>query len=86
MDLVLSKRAAKKLRTIQPKIAKAILSELDHIARHPFAHHSNVERLKGEKNAFRLRHGDWRIPYVVDPAAKTLNVATVASRGEVYKR
>ncbi|MSO93902.1 MAG: type II toxin-antitoxin system RelE/ParE family toxin [Rhodospirillales bacterium] len=86
MRLVFSKQSAKKLRMIQPKVAEAIFRELDRIARDPFAPHSNVERLQGAKNAFRLRHGDWRIPCVVDVHGQAVKVAAVAGRGEVYKR
>jgi mRNA interferase RelE/StbE len=84
MELVIAKRAANKLRRIQPKTARAILSELNAIAADPFKPHRNVERLKGVQDGFRLRHGDWRILYRIDQKAGRMIVGVVKPRGEAY--
>jgi len=86
MELLYSRQAAKALRSMQPKAAAAVMAALERIAADPFARHGNVERLKGEKDAFRLRHGDWRVPYRLDRRTATMQVAAVKTRGEVYKR
>ena len=44
------------------------------------------KKLKGFKNSWRIRIGDWRVVYVVDDAAKLVNVTRVAHRREVYER
>lgn len=86
MKLEFSRQAAKALRSMQPKAAAAILEALERIAAGPFAEHANVERLRGEKDAFRLRHGDWRVPYRLDRETETMKVAAVKTRGRVYRR
>ncbi len=85
MELVIAKRAANKLRRIQPKTARAILSELNAIAADPFKPHRNVERPKGVQDGFRLRHGDWRILYRIDDRkAGRMIAGVVKPRGEAY--
>jgi hypothetical protein len=37
-----------------------MIDRLKTIAADPFARHANVEPLKGERDAFRVRQGDWR--------------------------
>jgi mRNA interferase RelE/StbE len=72
-------------QAIPRRIATAVLRRVDDIALDPFATRPNVERLKAMKNAFRLRLGDWRVVYTVDPTARVLLVAAVKHRKEVYR-
>jgi mRNA interferase RelE/StbE len=44
------------------------------------------KKLKGFKDSWRIRIGDWRVVYVVDDAAKLVTVTRVAHRREVYDR
>jgi hypothetical protein len=46
-----------------------LIARLEAIAEQPFAKHANVERIKGETEAFRLRQGDWRAKYRIDREA-----------------
>ena len=55
------------------------------IATDPFAHHPNVERIKGRKDAFRYRLGDWRILYRLDRETRTVIVVDVWPRGRAYR-
>jgi hypothetical protein len=57
------------LGTISPKLPAALIARLEAIAEQPFAKHANVERIKGETEAFRLRQGDWRAKYRIDREA-----------------
>ena len=43
------------------------------------------KKLKGGDKEWRLRVGDYRIVYVIDDAAKTVDVTRIAHRREVYK-
>jgi mRNA interferase RelE/StbE len=85
MRLEIDASALKVLQRMQPKVARAILVRLNEIAADPFASHSNVERMQGRKDAFRLRHGDWRAIYWIDRVAQAMKVERIAPRGEVYK-
>ena len=43
-------------------------------------------KLKGYKDSWRIRIGDWRVVYIVDDAAKVVSITRVAHRREVYER
>jgi mRNA interferase RelE/StbE len=42
------------------------------------------KKLKGYKDQWRVRMGDWRIVYIVNNAKKLVSVTRVAHRREVY--
>ena len=86
MKLVISEEAARKLASMQPKLAKDILKRLEAIAENPFANHPNVERLKGHKDWWRLRKGDWRVLYFVDRLNEQLLAEAVEHRSTAYRR
>jgi mRNA interferase RelE/StbE len=85
MELVWSRRASKGLASLPTKARAAMMDRLKAIAADPFARHANVEPLKGERDAFRVRQGDWRAVYQVDRDAGLIRVVTVAARREVYR-
>jgi len=45
-----------------------------------------AKKLKGYKDSWRIRIGDWRVVYIVDDAAKLVSITRVAHRREVYER
>ena len=85
MRLVLTRAAQRGLARLGAKHAAALVQRLEAIAEHPFGRHPNVERIKGEPDAFRLRQGDWRAIYRVDRAAGLLSVVAIEPRGAVYR-
>jgi mRNA interferase RelE/StbE len=85
MRLLLEKPARKGLARMPAKAAEAMLTRLEHIAQTPFAKHPNVEAMKGMKDAFRLRQGDWRAVYRLDRAADEMRVVLIDVRGSVYR-
>jgi mRNA interferase RelE/StbE len=42
------------------------------------------KKLRGYKDQWRIRVGDWRVVYIIDDAAKRVSVTRVAHRSEVY--
>ena len=44
------------------------------------------KKLKGYKDLWRIRVGDWRVVYMVDDAAKLVTIARVAHRREAYEQ
>ncbi len=46
----------------------------------------DIKKLKGHKDLFRLRVGDYRIIYMVDNGKLIVYVIDIDSRGNVYKR
>ncbi|MBS0273953.1 MAG: type II toxin-antitoxin system RelE/ParE family toxin [Proteobacteria bacterium] len=85
MELAFAKAAIKALRAMQPKPAQAMTARLAAIAGDPMALHLNVKPLKGRKDAYRLRQGDWRAIYVIDRKAQRMHVLDIDTRGDIYK-
>ncbi len=46
---------------------------------------TGCKKLKGYKDLWRIRVGDWRVVYLIDDAAKLVSVARIAHRREVYE-
>lgn len=45
---------------------------------------AGCKKLKGHKDQWRIRVGDWRVVYIIDDAAKQISITRVAHRREVY--
>jgi mRNA interferase RelE/StbE len=43
------------------------------------------KKLKGYKDYWRIRAGDWRVIYIFDDSAKRVHITRVAHRREVYE-
>ncbi len=43
------------------------------------------KKLKGYKDQWRIRVGDWRVVYLIDDEAKLVSITRVAHRREVYE-
>jgi len=43
------------------------------------------KKLKGYRDQWRIRVGDWRIVYLIDDTAKLVTITRVAHRREVYE-
>ena len=46
---------------------------------------AGCKKLKGYKDQWRIRIGDWRVLYIIDYTAKTVSVTRIAHRREVYE-
>jgi mRNA interferase RelE/StbE len=44
------------------------------------------KKLKGYKDVWRIRIGDWRVLYLIDDAARVVTITRVAHRREAYER
>ena len=45
---------------------------------------AGCKKLKGYKDQWRVRVGDWRVLYITDDAAKQVTITRVAHRREAY--
>ncbi|MXX55198.1 MAG: type II toxin-antitoxin system RelE/ParE family toxin [Gemmatimonadetes bacterium] len=77
-----AERALKKIvdRTARRRIARAI-DGLATTARPPQA-----TRLQGSDGLLRIRTGDYRIIHTVEDATRTVLIATIGHRRDVYRR
>jgi mRNA interferase RelE/StbE len=81
MMVILSDRAEKQLEKL-PKLAQLAVSEkIRKISRGEEA--TNVEVLKGYKNVYRVRMGDYRMVY--KKTESELHVVLIGHRREIYK-
>jgi mRNA interferase RelE/StbE len=85
MRLLFEKPAIVALRRLQPRIAAAIVAAVERVAADPFGRHPNALKLKGTRDSFRLRHGDWRVLYRIDRVADEAVVEDVLKREEAYR-
>jgi mRNA interferase RelE/StbE len=46
---------------------------------------AGCKKLKGYKDQWRIRVGDWRVLYIINDAAKLASVTRIAHRREVYE-
>ena len=46
---------------------------------------AGCKKLRGYKDLWRLRVGDWRVLYIVEDVAKLVTVTRIAHRREVYE-
>ena len=46
---------------------------------------SGCRKLRGYKDQWRIRVGDWRVVYFIDDGAKLVTISRVAHRREVYE-
>ena len=46
---------------------------------------AGCKKLRGYKDQWRIRVGDWRVVYIIDGAAKLITVTRIAHRREVYE-
>jgi mRNA interferase RelE/StbE len=46
---------------------------------------AGCKKLRGFKDTWRIRIGDWRVVYLIDDVAKLVTITRVAHRREVYE-
>jgi mRNA-degrading endonuclease RelE of RelBE toxin-antitoxin system len=68
---------------VKPPARKELESLPDNVLAR--ARPTGCKKLKGHKDQWRIRIGDWRVVYVVDDAAQVVSVTRIAHRREVYE-
>src|SRR5437660_910735 len=61
------------------------VAAIERIAADPSAPNNNIRPLRGVRNGFRVRVGDWRVSYTLDRSDDVLTVVEVARRGGAYR-
>lgn len=76
--------ARKELEALPDELLVRVIRKLDALAHSPRP--GGCRKLKGYKDQWRIRVGDWRVVYIIDDAAKLVSVTHIAHRREVYDR
>jgi mRNA interferase RelE/StbE len=81
--VALASSAEKELHRLPGKIIARIMPRLEKLQSAPRP--PGCKKLKGGENEWRIRVGDYRIIYVIDDTAKTIDVTRIAHRSDVYE-
>jgi mRNA interferase RelE/StbE len=83
MEIRYTKAASKALTKMPTNTAQLIRGKIRQYAADPASLASNVKKLQGREDEYRLRVGDWRVIFTQDGVI--LNVLKVRPRGGTYE-
>lgn len=75
--------ASKELANLEADLGRRVLQAIDTLATNPRP--SQCIKLKGRKDAYRLRVGKIRVIYQIDDSLKSIMVYEVGYRRDVYR-
>ena len=76
--------ARKELEALPDSVLTRVVGKIESLGHAPRP--TGCKKLKGYRDQWRVRVGDWRVVYIIDDAAKLISVTRIAHRREVYKR
>ena len=76
--------ARKELEALPNNVLARVVQKIEFLGDTPRP--TGCKKLKGYKDQWRVRVGDWRVVYIIDDPAKLISVTRVAHRREVYER
>jgi mRNA interferase RelE/StbE len=74
--------ARKEIESLPDTVLARVISKIESLAQMPRP--AGCKKLKGFKDLWRVRVGDWRLIYVIDDTARQVSVTRVAHRSKVY--
>jgi mRNA interferase RelE/StbE len=81
--VALTASTEKELHRLPTKMVARIMPRLERLASAPRP--PGFKKLRGGDKEWRIRVGDYRIVYVIDDSAKTVDVTRIAHRRDVYE-
>jgi mRNA interferase RelE/StbE len=85
MKVVFTRAGERSFLRLPADRRRQILRRIETVAANPTGRALHIEPLAGS-DLFRLRVGDYRVLFSVDPSQDLLTVELVRTRGDVYKR
>ena len=82
-SLEIKHSAQRELDSLDDSVFKRIDRKILALADNPRPPGCN--KLRGYKDQWRIRVGDWRVVYLIDDEAKLVTITRVAHRREVYE-
>jgi mRNA interferase RelE/StbE len=76
--------ARKELEALPDNVLARLVKKMDSLRSAPRP--AGCKKLRGYKDQWRVRVGDWRVAYIIDAAAKLISITRAAHRREVYER
>jgi mRNA interferase RelE/StbE len=74
--------ARKELESLPDTVLARVIQKIESLRRDPRP--AGCKKLKGYKDQWRVRIGDWRAVYIIDDAARLVSITRIAHRREVY--
>lgn len=82
-DVTISRSARKELENLEDNLIESIFSKIDSLIINP--HPTGSEKIKGSKNYWRIRIGDYRVIYSINKKSNLVEILTVRHRKDVYR-
>jgi len=76
--------ARKELEGLPDSVLARVVQRIESLGHTPRP--TGCKELKGYKDQWRIRAGDWRVVYIIDDAAKRIGIMRIAHRRDVYER
>jgi mRNA interferase RelE/StbE len=75
--------ARKELDALPDLVLARVIRKLESLADVPRP--AGCKKLKGYKDQWRIRIGDWRVVYLIDETVKLVSIVRIAHRREAYE-
>jgi len=75
--------ARKELESLPDNVLARVLQKMNSLRTAPRP--AGCKKLKGYRDQWRVRVGDWRVVYIIVDAAKLISITRIAHRREVYE-
>jgi mRNA interferase RelE/StbE len=75
--------ARKELEALPDNMLSRVVRKVESLGQTPRP--AGCKKLKGFKDQWRVRVGDWRVVYIIDDKAKLVSVTRIAHRREIYE-
>lgn len=82
-EVLLSKAARKELAALPVFIHNKIIEDISHLASVPRP--VGCKKLKGYKNSYRIRVGDYRIIYEIEDRVLRILIVAIGNRKNIYE-
>ena len=75
--------ARKELEALPDNLLARVIRKLEALGLNPRP--AGCKKLKGYKDQWRVRVGDWRMVYIIDDTSKVVSVTRIAHRSQAYQ-
>jgi mRNA interferase RelE/StbE len=75
--------ARKELEALPDNVLARVILKVESLGHTPRP--TGCKKLKGYKDQWRIRIGDWRVLYIIDDTLKLVSITRIAHRREVYE-
>ncbi len=83
-EVVLTKSAERNLARLPSGVLKNVINLLTALQSNPRP--TGCKKLKGYKNLWRIRYGDYRIVYAIDDVILLVDVRGIGHRKDIYDK